>query len=98
MLAREELPVELCLLLFGPQAQYPPGDYLDLLHPAMGRPAQHHDVGQLVVPLRCAACDVVDLAIGPPAAVQQVAQLAREHILGVLGQQSRVSNRHYFSS
>jgi hypothetical protein len=50
----------------------------------MGRPTQHHDVGQLVVPLRCAACDVVDLAVAALATLQQVAELATKHILGVL--------------
>jgi hypothetical protein len=82
MLRREERPVEFAPLLFGPQAENPPGDDLDLLHPAMSRPAQHHDIRHHVVPLR-AACDVMDLAIAAPATVQQVAQLAREHILGV---------------
>ena len=86
MLAREELPVELPPLLFGPQAENPPGDDVDLLHPAMSRPAQHHDIRQHVVPLRCAACDVVDLAIAASATVQDVAQLATKHVLGVLGQ------------
>jgi hypothetical protein len=83
MLAREERPVELPPLLFGPQAQNPPGDDLGLLHPAMGRPTQHHDIGQHVVPLR-AACDVVDLAVAALATLQQVAELATKHILGVL--------------
>jgi len=83
MLALEELPVELPALLFGPQTQNPPGDDVRLLDPAMGRPAQHHDIRQHVVPLR-AAGDVMDLAVPAPATVQKVAQLAREHVLGVL--------------
>jgi len=78
-------PVELPPLLLAPQAEDPPGDDLDLLHPAMGRPAQHHDIRQHVVPLR-AACDVMDIAVPAPATVQKVAQLAREHVLSVLGQ------------
>jgi hypothetical protein len=51
----------------------------------MGRPAQHHDIGEHVVPLM-PACDVVDLAVASPATVQQVAQFAGKHVLGVLGQ------------
>jgi len=86
MLRREELPVEFAPLLFAPQAQDTPGDDVRLLDPAMSRPAQHHDIGQLVVPLRCAACDVMDLAVPASATVQDVAQLAAKHILGVLGQ------------
>jgi hypothetical protein len=85
MLALEEGPVQLPALLFGPQAQYPPGDDLGLLHPAMSRPTQHHNIGQHVVPLM-PACDVVDLAVASPATVQQVAELATKHVLGVLGQ------------
>jgi hypothetical protein len=82
MLAREERPVELCLLLFGPQAEYPPGDDLDLLDPAMSRPAQHHDIRQHVVPLMPA--DYVMLFPSHvSAAVQQVAELAEDDILGV---------------
>jgi hypothetical protein len=97
MLAREELPVELPPLLFQPQAENPPGDDVDLLDPAMSRPAQHHDIGEHVVPLM-PACDVMDLAVPSPATVQEVAQFAAKHILGVLGQQSLVSNRHHFLS
>jgi hypothetical protein len=97
MLAREELPVELCLLLFGPQAEYPPGDDVGLLHPAMGRPTQHHDIRQHVVSLR-AACDVVLFPSRVSAAVQQVAEFAEDDILGVPVQQSLVANRHHFPS
>jgi hypothetical protein len=86
MLLGEETPVQLPPLLFGPQAENTPGDDLDLLNPAMSRPAQHHDIGQLVVPLRCAACDVVNLAVASPATVQQVAEFAGKHVLGVFGQ------------
>jgi hypothetical protein len=85
MLALEEGPVQLPALLFGPQAQYPPGDDLGLLHPAMSTAAQHHHIGPHVVPLR-AACDVMHFAVASPATVQQVAELAGKHILGVLGQ------------
>jgi len=86
MLALEEGPFELPPLLFQPQTQNPPGDDLDLLDPAMSTAAEHHDVSQHVVPLRCAACDVMDLAVPASATVQDVAQLAAKHILGVLGQ------------
>jgi hypothetical protein len=86
VLLLEESPVEFAPLLFGPQTQYPPGDDLDLLDPAMSTAAEHHDIRQHVVPLRCAACDVVDLAIAASATVQQVAQLATKHILGVPSQ------------
>jgi hypothetical protein len=51
----------------------------------MGRPTQHHDIGQHVVPLR-ASCDVMHFAVASPATLQDVAEFAREHILGVLGQ------------
>jgi hypothetical protein len=85
MLALEEGPVQLPALLLQPQAENPPGDDLGLLHPAMGRPTQHHDVSEHVVPLR-AACDVMHLAVPALATVQQVAELATKHILGVLGQ------------
>jgi hypothetical protein len=85
MLRGEESPVELPALLFQPQTENPPGDDLDLLHPAMGRPAQHHNIRQHVVPLR-AAGDVVDLAVAASATMQQVAQFAAKHILGVFGE------------
>jgi hypothetical protein len=94
MLAREELPVELCLLLFGPQAQDTPGDDLDLLHPAMSTAAQHHDIGEHVVPLMPADY-VVLVPSQVSAAVQHVAQLAEDDILGVNVQQSLVSDRHH---
>jgi hypothetical protein len=82
MLAREELPVELCLLLFGPQAEYPPGDDVGLLHPAMGRPTQHHDIRQHVVPLMPADY-VVLFPSRVSAAVQQVAEFAEDHVFRV---------------
>jgi hypothetical protein len=72
MLALEEGPVQLPALLFGPQAQYPPGDDLGLLHPAMSRPTQHHNIGQHVVPLM-PACDVMLFPSRVSATVQQVA-------------------------
>jgi hypothetical protein len=97
MLAREESPVQLPALLFRPQAEDAPGDDLGLLHPAMGPPTQHHDIGQHIVPLR-AACDVMHLAAPALATVQQFAQFARKHVLGVLAQQSLVTNRHHFFS
>jgi hypothetical protein len=84
MLLGEELPVELPSLLFAPQTQNPPGDDVDLLNPAMGTAAQHHNIGQHVVPLR-AACDVVHLAAPALATVQDVAQFAGKHVLGVPG-------------
>jgi hypothetical protein len=82
MLGLEELPVEFAPLLFQPQTQYPPGDDLDLLDPAMSTATEHHDVSQLVVPLR-ASCDVMHVAAPALATVQDVAQFAREHVLGV---------------
>jgi len=85
MLGLEEGPVEFAPLLFAPQAQDTPGDDVGLLHPAMSRPTQHHDVGQHVVPLR-AACDVMHLAAPALATVQQVAELAQEHVFGVMVQ------------
>jgi hypothetical protein len=51
----------------------------------MSTAAQHHHIGPHVVPLR-AACDVMHFAVASPATVQQVAELAGKHILGVLGQ------------
>jgi hypothetical protein len=97
MLRREETPVELPPLLLGPQAENPSGDDLDLLHPAMSRPSQHHDIRQHVVSLR-AACDVVLFPSRVSAAVQQVAEFAEDDILGVPVQQSLVANRHHFPS
>jgi hypothetical protein len=85
MLLGEESPVQLPPLLFAPQTKNPSGDDLGLLHPAMSRPTQHHDIRQHVVPLM-PACDVMHLAAPALATVQQVAQLAREHVLGVHGQ------------
>jgi hypothetical protein len=72
MLLGEEWPLQLPALLFGPQAQYPPGDDLGLLHPAMSTAAQHHDIGQHVVPLM-PACDVMLFPSRVSATVQQVA-------------------------
>jgi hypothetical protein len=97
MLGLEELPVEFAPLLFQPQTQNSPGDDVDLLHPAMGRPTQHHDIRQHVVSLR-AACDVVLFPSRVSAAVQQVAEFAEDDILGVPVQQSLVANRHHFPS
>jgi hypothetical protein len=51
----------------------------------MSRPTQHHNIGQHVVPLR-AACDVMQFAAPALATLQDVAEFAREHVLGVLGQ------------
>jgi hypothetical protein len=82
MLAREKRPVEFAPLLFAPQAENPPGDDLDLLDPAMSTATEHHDVSQLVVPLR-ASCDVMHVAAPALATVQDVAQFEREHVLGV---------------
>jgi hypothetical protein len=63
----------------------------------MSRPTQHHDIGEHVVPLM-PACDVVLFPLRVSAAVQHVAQLAEDHILGVPVQQSLVANRHHFPS
>jgi hypothetical protein len=85
MLLGEETPVEFAPLLFHPQAQDTPGDDVRLLHPAMGRPTQPHDIRQHVVPLMPA--DYVMLFPSRVSAtVQHVAQLAEDDILGVSGQ------------
>jgi len=83
MLLAEKRPVELRPLLFAPQAQDTPGDDVRLLHPAMSTAAQHHDIGEHVVPLM-PACDVMHLATPALATVQDVAQFAKKHVLGVL--------------
>jgi hypothetical protein len=83
MLALVECPVQLPPLLFQPQAKDSPGDDVELLDPAMSTAAEHHDIRQHIVPLM-PACDVVLVPSRVSAAVQQVAQLAEDDILGIL--------------